>query len=266
MQPILVRLLPPAVTLTSDNIHHTSEIAHAPGPRYELIAGERRWRACQIAGIPLVPALVRDVTDLQAAELALIENIQRQDLTAIERARAFARLADEFALSHEEIAQRVGSDRSTISNTLRLLLLPEAVQQLVIEGKLSAGQARALASITDPQRQLDLANTAINQAWSVRQLEAAAKKLALTAGSQNPDNRPTGDEAEQASDGPAALRTPSRRTAQLADLEAQLTAQLNTPVHVRPGKRKGSGTLAIEFYSVDQFDALLARLQVTTEG
>jgi ParB family transcriptional regulator, chromosome partitioning protein len=256
MQPILVRPLPPA--LAAGN-HWGADGGNAPSPRHELIAGERRWRACQIAGIPLIPALVRDVSDLQAAELALIENLQRQDLSAIERAHAFARLANEFALSHEQIAQRVGSDRSTISNTLRLLLLPESVQHLVLEGKLSAGQARALASISDPQRQHDLAITAINQAWSVRQLEAAAKKLATQSDARPASDTVTSQRSEE-------LTTPSRRTAQLADLEAQLTAQLNTPVHVRPGKRKGSGTLAIEFYSVDQFDALLARLQVTTEG
>src|SRR5690606_18250446 len=144
---------------------------------YELIAGERRWRAAQIAELTTLPALVRDLDDRQIAELALIENLQREDLNAIERAEAFQRLADTFAMSHEAIAERVGLDRSTVANLIRLLALAPGVQRLVRDDLLSMGQARALASVGDPAQQEALAKQAVREGMSVREVEAAVRRL-----------------------------------------------------------------------------------------
>lgn len=139
---------------------------------YVLIAGERRWRAAQLAGLAKVPAVVHQAdTDADRLALALIENLQREDLTPIEQARAFHHLRSELGLSQEEIAARVGKDRSTIANALRLLHLPLSVQALVDEGSLSAGHARALAGLTDQEQQEELAKRCVAEGWSVRELE-----------------------------------------------------------------------------------------------
>lgn len=224
--------------------------------QYELIAGERRWRAAQMAGLEKLPALVRPISDQQAAEWALIENLQREDLNPIERAHAFARLAREFDLSHEQIAARVGSDRSTIANLLRLLQLPGEVQQMVVDGHLSAGQARAILAVDDPAHQVTLAHAAVTGAWSVRETEQRVKKLL-----QGDSGAPLSTDTK-----PMTAGIPSQRTAQFRDLENQISQQLGTSVRIRAGKKKGTGTLWIEFYSVDQFDALLNRMGVRTEG
>lgn len=139
---------------------------------YILIAGERRWRAAQLAGLTRVPAVVHQAnTDGERLALALIENLQREDLTPIEEARAFLHLRTELGLSQEEIAERVGKDRSTVANSLRLLSLPLSVQALVDDGSLAAAHARALAGLSDPSRQEELARRCANEGWSVRELE-----------------------------------------------------------------------------------------------
>ncbi|MGC8917475.1 MAG: ParB/RepB/Spo0J family partition protein [Thermoanaerobaculum sp.] len=139
---------------------------------YVLIAGERRWRAAQLAGLTKVPAVVHQAdTDGDRLALALIENLQREDLTPIEEARAYLQLRTELGLSQEEIAERVGKDRSTVANALRLLSLPLSVQALVDEGRLSAGHARTLAGLSDPKAQEELANRCVAEGWSVRELE-----------------------------------------------------------------------------------------------
>lgn len=139
---------------------------------YVLIAGERRWRAAQLAGLSKVPAVVHQAdTDGERLALALIENLQREDLTPIEEARAYLQLRTELGLSQEEIAERVGKDRSTVANALRLLSLPLSVQAMVDEGRLSAGHARTLAGLADAQRQEELAQRCVAEGWSVRELE-----------------------------------------------------------------------------------------------
>lgn len=218
--------------------------ADEPAP-YQIVAGERRWRAAGIAGLAEVPAIVHQLEDAQLAEWALIENLQREDLNPIERAMAFDRLIGQFKLTHGQVAQRVGVDRSTISNSIRLLQLDKSIQDLVAKGLLSNGHAKALTS-ADPSIQVDLAKRAIRQEWSVRRLEEAVRKL-----TQSPITMV---------DPPVKARSPH-----LSDLENQIGQQLQTKVRIRPGRRRGTGTLAIEFFDIDQFDALLARLGVKTE-
>ncbi|MBX2852772.1 MAG: ParB/RepB/Spo0J family partition protein [Phycisphaeraceae bacterium] len=227
MQPIVVR---PA--------------AAGPG-QYELVAGERRWRAAQEAGLDRVPALVREIDEEKAAELALIENLQREDLNAIEKAEAFQHLGDQFGLTHTQIAERVGLERSSVSNLLRLLDLSDFVRDLVREKVLSMGQARAIAGLADAVQQRALAERAVREGLSVRQVEQEARRLQQ----------------------PAAGRTPSGSSPSpvLSDLEKQIGQQLGTRVKIRAGKKKGAGTIAIDFYSLDEFDTLLARLDVKAD-
>ncbi|HTA52957.1 MAG TPA: ParB/RepB/Spo0J family partition protein [Candidatus Acidoferrum sp.] len=141
------------------------------GNRYQLIAGERRWRAAQRAGLARVPAIVRDVRDEIALEMTLVENLQREDLNPVEQARALQRLADEFHLTQEEAAERTGKDRATIANSVRLLRLEDAILDLIEEGKISAGHARALLAVDDPKDRLELARKSARGGMTVRQLE-----------------------------------------------------------------------------------------------
>lgn len=231
MQPVVLRLVE----------------GGAAGPRYELVAGERRWRAARLAGLEQIPALVRELDDQQLAELALIENLQREDLNPIDRAEAFQRLGDRFHLTQEAIAARVGLDRSTVANLVRLLQLAPSVQQLVRDDLLSMGHARALLGVEDAVQQEVLAKRAIREGLSVREVEAAARKLANGGA------------------GAPVAKAPASRPHHFEDLERQIGQQLGTKVALRAGRKKGAGRLTIEFYSLDQFDSLLEKLGVTTE-
>ena len=233
MQPILVRSRPGKVG------------------EYELIAGERRWRAAQLAELSTIPAIVRDLGDQDTAEWALIENLQREDLNPIERGEAFQQLVDRYELSHEQVAERVGVDRSTITNTLRLLALHGDVQQFIRDGLLSASQAKVLAGITDAQAQRTLAIRAVKESWSVRQVEQAVRDVLEATG-------PASDKG--------TAKAKRARTAHTADLEKQLTQQLGTKVRIQQGKKKGTGTLAIDFYSLEQFDDLINKLGAKLDG
>ena len=219
----------------------------ADEPRYELVAGERRWRAARLAGLDRLPAVVRSLDDQQLAEWALVENLQREDLNPMERAEAFRRLAEGFGLSHEEVAQRVGLERSTVTNHLRLLRLDAEVASLVAQGVLSMGQARALAGLDDAGAQRELAKRAVKEEMSVRQVEAAAR---ARQGGETPTK---------------ASAPPSGRSAYLDDLERQMRDQLGTKVAVKPYRKKGTGCLSIDFHSLEHFDSLLALLGVKTE-
>jgi ParB family chromosome partitioning protein len=147
------------------------------GERYQIIAGERRWRAAQAAGLATVPVTVRDIPDARLLELALVENVQRNELTALEEAQAFQRLQDEFHLTQEEIARRVGRERSTIANTLRLLRLPRELRELVSQGRLDAGHARALLALDKQEDQLELGREAARKGLSVREVERRVAQL-----------------------------------------------------------------------------------------
>lgn len=213
---------------------------------YELVAGERRWRAAQRAGLETIPAIVHDLDDRQIAEWAVIENLQREDLDPIERAHAFARLIEQFGLTHEQVAERVGIDRSTVTNSLRLLHLHAEVQEFVRRGQLSAGHVRALLATDDTGLQLEIAREAIKQGWSVRKLEGVVRDLASESKA-------------------AILPQASGRSAHLTDVARQIGEQLNTKVQIKPGREKNSGKLVIDYFGLEQFDTLIRRLGVTVE-
>jgi ParB family chromosome partitioning protein len=226
MQPIIVRRL-------------TEPTAEAD---FELVAGERRWRAARMAGLTRVPAIVRDLGDQQIAEWALVENLQREDLNAMERADAFRGLIDRFGLTQSEVAERVGLAHSSVSNTLSLTKLCPEVQDLLRTNQLSEGAARPLRDLPE-EEQLELARLAIQKRWTVRRMESecAARK----AGDQKPPGR-RADAAE----------------AHYQDLAQQIGAELQTQVRIKKGRGNGKGTVTIHYHSIDHFNALVQKLGV----
>ncbi|MDB4976575.1 MAG: Chromosome (plasmid) partitioning protein ParB [Myxococcaceae bacterium] len=207
-------------------------------PGFHIIAGERRWRAAQRAGLFEVPIVVRELTDAQAFEAALVENIQRADLNPIETARAFQRLLDEHKHTQETLAARVGKDRSTVANALRLLKLPEAVLDLVETGQLSEGHGRALLAAGDPNAMLKLARSAVEKGWSVRETERAARFISEVAKNK--------DKPEK-----------SGKSVNTRDLETRLAKSLGSKVAV--ADRNGKGNIQIHFTSYDELDRLLEK-------
>lgn len=207
--------------------------------KYKIIAGERRWRAARLLGLKEVPILIRELTESEVLEQALIENIQRQDLNAIEEAEALTRLMDEHKLTQEEVSARVGKSRSSIANTLRLLSLPQSVQSLVIQDDLSAGHARALVAIKNEELQLSLAEEAINKDLSVRDIEKKIKK-ALTP----PKEIDAQSEAYRLS---------------LQEIEDLLTKSLGTKVQLR--EKNNKGRIVISYYSADDRERILEILE-----
>ncbi len=208
---------------------------------FELIAGERRWRAAERLGWPRIPALVKEVDDRTLLTLALIENLQRDDLSPIDEASGYRRLGEEFHLGHSEIARAVGRDRSTIANLLRLLQLPPDVQAMVHEMRLSAGHARALLGLSEAERQSALAAEAVAQGWSVREIESAVAGKRGTRRSA----RPTAGE-------PAARGV----AADAKRVEDALRKRLGTDVRVT-ARRRGRGFVTISYYSNDDLSRLL---------
>ena len=211
--------------------------------KYELIAGERRWRAVQRLGWPKIPAVVKEVDDPTLLTLALIENLQRDNLSAMDEAAGYQRLSEEFQLPQAEIARMVGRDRSTIANLLRLLKLPEEVKQLVHQSKLTEGHARALLTISDQQELVRMALQAAEEGWSVRELEARVR----------PATHQQGD-----SESPPP-RTRSKSTAQSPDvrrIEDSLRKRLGTDVRVTT-RRKGRGFISISYYSNEDLARVL---------
>ncbi len=206
---------------------------------YELVAGERRLRAAKLAGLEKVPVVVREIQDDRLLEVALIENIQREDLNPIELASAFERMSSEVGLNHEEIGFRTGKDRATITNTIRLLQLPEKLQQLLADRKLSPGHARALLKLPSEKEQSELADQAIRDGWTVRQMEeytqqvpGAARKKRAGSSEPNPPLDPNVRAAIQ-----------------------EMERALGTRVRIFDGG-KGKGTIEIEFYSPEDLDRL----------
>jgi ParB family chromosome partitioning protein len=213
--------------------------------KYELIAGERRWRAVQRLGWPKIPAVVKDVDDPTLLTLALIENLQRDDLSPIDEASGYQRLGEEFELAQAEIARLVGRDRSTIANLLRLLKLPEEIKQQIQEGKLSEGHARALLSVSDETQQLALAKQAAEEGWSVRELENRTRSDAPARPSSPPG--PPGVQPR------APQKMPS---ADIRRVEDALRKRLGTDVRVT-SRRRGRGFLSISYYSNDDLARVL---------
>lgn len=217
-------------------------IVRKVGDGYQLIAGERRLRASKIAGLTTIPAIVRDVDSFTQAQMALIENIQREDLNAIDRAMAYRALMNQLGLTQQELAVRLGEDRSSVSNYIRLLDLAEPVRELVRWAKLSMGHAKLLGGVPDILEQQRLANLCITQELSVRNLERL-----LSAGGNAPAT-------------PAA-KAEKGTSAHLLDLEKTIARQLGMRVQVRAAS-KSKGRLVIHYGSLDQFDDLLKKLSV----
>ncbi|MEI2746130.1 MAG: ParB/RepB/Spo0J family partition protein [Ottowia sp.] len=247
MQPILVRRLKQKPALAQDGQAPAAIFLEA---NYEIIAGERRFRAARLAGLAEVPVLLRDVPDEAAAAMALIENIQREDLNPLEEAQGIKRLVDEFGLTHEQAAQSVGKSRSAASNLLRLLNLAEPVQTMLMAGDLDMGHARALLAL-DGAAQITAANQVAARKLSVRETEALARKLSAEFNLTAP-RKPAG-----APDKSGDVR---RVEEELSDL---LTAQVE--VRVKKAGRRGSGAqageLAIQFASLDELNGLIERLR-----
>lgn len=225
MQPILVRQL-------SDE-------------RYEIIAGERRWRASQIAGLKEVPVLVREIADESALAMALIENIQRENLNPLEEAQGIKRLIDEFAMTHEKAAAAVGRSRVAVSNLLRLLTLSEAVQEMLMHGKLDMGHARALVGLAGVQQVL-LAERIVLEGLSVREVEALVKKDALAEGSSQQQARKSGSNQQVIDQ-------------DILRLQENLSDKLGASVSIKPGSR-GSGVLKINYANLDQLDEIIGKI------
>ena len=205
------------------------------GGRYQIVAGERRWRAAQRAGLQRIPSVIREIPDDKMLELALIENIQRQELNAIEEAYAYKRLIETFNLTQETVAQRVGRDRTFVTNYLRLLRLPEDIQQLVEESKLSMGHARALLGIDDAEKQRQIARNIINRNLSVRDTERAVKRIVNGVDSSINESPVTSPEKNIDANARAA--------------ESKLRRRLGTQVHLIPNQTGQGGKIEVQYYN-----------------
>ncbi|HQV80125.1 MAG TPA: ParB/RepB/Spo0J family partition protein [Agitococcus sp.] len=219
MQPIVVRVLGEA-------------------GRFEIVAGERRWRAAQMAGLDTIPALVRDISDDTAMAMALIENIQREDLNPMEQATAMHRFVEEFELTHQQIAEAVGKARATVSNLLRLMALPREVKTLLEHGDLEMGHARALLALPE-QQQTEAARLIVAKGFSVRQTESLVRSL--LAAKENPSDT-------------------KRVDPNVADLQQNLIDKLGAAVQINYNK-KGQGKLIISYNSFEELDGILAHIQ-----
>ncbi len=212
------------------------------GDGYQLVAGERRFLAAREAGFNTIPAIIRPLTDRESLLIALIENIQRENLNPIDEARAYYRLATEYGLQHEEIGQRVGKDRSTVSNAIRFNNLPQEVQALMESGSLSAGHGRALLSLSTPKQQTDLAASAASHGWSVRDLEDRIRRSGAPRVARS-------------------RRTPRRAfSAELMAVEDELMRVIGAKVRLTR-RRGGSGSILIEYHNEEELDRLLTMLR-----
>jgi ParB family transcriptional regulator, chromosome partitioning protein len=208
-----------------------------PDGKFILIAGERRWQAAQKAGLRTVPVITRQANNQELLEIALIENVQRADLNSLEEAEAYRQLVEEFGLSHEAVARRVGKSRVAVTNTLRLLGLPDVVKQSLVDGRITEGHARALLALSTQKAQASAMQTVINLSLSVRQTEELIRKL---AGQK-----------------PIKAKKPGR-SADVNDVEKRLQNSLGTKVALKHGKK--GGTVTIYYYSGEELDALLEKL------
>ena len=225
IQPLIVT---PAAGVTGDE------------PRYQLIAGERRWTAAKMAGLKQIPVIVRGATPQEMLELALVENIQRADLNALEEANAYKQLMDDFGLTQEQVATKVGKDRTTVANSLRLLKLPSEIQSAIIDQSISEGHARAIQTLTDERQQKALLRAVIANALSVRQTEEAARRL-----NEKPKaKKKKSDEREM----PAATRA----------LEEDFRKALGTKVQVFRSKK--GGKVVAHFYSDEELEAIYEKI------
>ena len=215
---------------------------------FEIVAGERRWRAFQKLGKPEIPAIVRAVDDQTAAEWALVENLQREDLDPMERADGVARLMDEFGLSQSAVAMQLGLDRSTVANLLRLRDADPPLREALVSGLITQGHAKALLGVADLNRRASLLEMCVREGWSVREVERRVQSVTRE---------------------PVARTSPETgvaRSAHVADLEKRLSTHLGTKVGINLGRQKGRGKVVIEFYSLQQFDGLLEKSGFNAEA
>jgi ParB family chromosome partitioning protein len=209
--------------------------------RYEIIAGERRWRAAQLAGLHSIPAVIRDIPDEAAVAVALIENIQRENLNPIEEARSLHRLTEEFGLTHADAAQAVGRSRAAVSNLLRLLELPRTIRELLEQRLLDMGHARALAGLSSPELQVEVGQRAYKQGWSVRETEAAVRRVAGPLGASRPSKaKGNGD--------------PNVRR-----LETELAETLGAAVTIEHGPK--GGRVVIRYNGLEELEGILAHIK-----
>lgn len=216
-------------------------IVKKAGDKFMLICGERRFRAAQLCGLSEVPAVVKDIAQDDFLEWALIENIQRQDLNPLEEAEAYRRLAEERMLSQEEIAKRVGKDRSSVANQIRLLRLPEEIRLYIADGRLTAGHARALLGLLTPEHQRQMAKRIAQENLSVRQVEAIVNRS--NAHKRKPKS--------------ARYLKP-----EIVDLESKLTRHFGTQVRIYPKKNQKEGRLEIRYFSLDDLDRVLEKIGI----
>ena len=209
-------------------------VSKAGSGNFRLIAGERRWRAATLAGLKKIPALIKDVSPQDAIEIALIENIQREELNPIETADAFQSLLREFEMTQEELSQRVGKDRATIANYLRILKLPDEIKTFINSSSISMGHAKALLALESKQKQISVAKDVVKRGLSVRETEALCRKL---------------------SQPPVPAKKKKEKMPEVAELEDKLIKSLGTKVKIHH-KNKG-GKIEIEYYSLDELDRLL---------
>jgi ParB family chromosome partitioning protein len=207
------------------------------GDGYQIVVGERRWRAAQMAGLRSVPAILHDTDDTNALELALVENIHREDLNPLEEARAYKMLVDRLGLTQDRVAERVGRNRSTVANTLRLLRLPDEAKERLLEGKIDMGHARALLSLDNPEAQVQLCRETVKRGLNVRQVERRARQLIA---------------------GKRLIAKPPRDLF-VIDAERRISDSLEAPVAIKPG-RGGGGKIEIFYFSVDDLQRLFDRL------
>ena len=222
--------------------------AGAPGQRYEIIAGERRWRAAQIAGLPDIPAVVRRVPDEGAIAMALIENIQREDLNPMEEARALDRLIREFQVTHQEAADAVGRSRAAVSNLLRLLDLAPEVAEWVDRRELEMGHARALLGLSEQRQQVEVARLVCKKSLSVRETEALVRRLTNVTGGEGAETGRTGGGGR------------SGRDPNVTALESQLAETLGAKVVIDHSGKTGKGRVVVAYNSLDELDGILQHI------
>lgn len=210
-----------------------------PSGEFEIVCGERRFRAATLCGLTEVPAIIKDIAAEDFLEWALIENIQREDLNPIEEAEAYQRLVEERKISQEEVAKRVGKNRVTVTNTMRLLRLPQEVKLSLVEGRLSAGHARALLGLLTPEHQRHMAKRIVEENLSVRQVEAIVNR-------SNAHKR--------------KAKTARHLSAEIVDLETRLTHFLGTQAKIYPRKNQKEGRLEIQYFSLDDLDRVLQKI------
>ena len=212
---------------------------------YEIIAGERRWRAAKMAGIKEIPVIIKEYTKREAVEIALIENIQRENLNPIEEAMAFKRLLTEFSLKQDEVAERVSKSRTTVTNSMRLLKLDERVQQMIVDDMISTGNARPLLAIEDHEEQYNLANKIFDEKLSVRETEKLIKEL----------KNPKKEKEKKVIEHDFIYK----------DLEERMKTVMGTKVHVNP-KTKGKGKIEIEYYSDEELERIFELIMTVTNN